>query len=144
MFSRSDSVTTNTRTEAQRSSFWPARAIPLLLAIGFAVLALACSSGSADGTSPSGELTGSCLFMQDSKVTSCYEFYGKDSVGNAKTQCDRFHKPEYGATTGVSTGKCPEEGKTFHDFIEDPDRDFRMDNFGYNTGSEVSADAGTK
>ena len=135
MFSRIDSVTTN--TEAQRGSFWPARAIPLFLAIGFAMLALACSSAPL-------EFKGSCLHKTDSKLSSCYEFYGEAYSGAAQSQCEYFDKPQYGTTTEVLTGKCPEEGKVGHDVQDFPDEEVRMEQWSYAKDVEPSADAGAK
>lgn len=112
------------RTNATRHPFRLARAIPLLLAIGFAVLSLACSSGELP-------FMGSCLHMSEGKVTSCYEFYGEAYGNAAKSQCEYFHKPELGRTTKVLDGKCPAEGRTGVSVNEWEDEEVRMDQVSY-------------
>jgi hypothetical protein len=111
------------RTKVTTRAF-SARAIPLLLAIGFAVFSLACSSGPLP-------FMGSCLHMMDGKTSTCYEFYGEQYRGSAESQCKYFNKPEFGTTTKVLSSTCPDEGKKSV-FVQDfPDEGVRMETWRY-------------
>lgn len=101
-------------------AFWKLASV--LTAVALSLAAAACSGEP--------EYMGSCM-MKMGQTVSCYDFYGEEAKGAAKSQCDYFNRPKEATYSKLLTEKCPGEGKTPKMVKQAEDSDARIEEWSY-------------